>query len=182
MIGFLLGTSQVFAAESSSGVASLGVDGKALILQIVTFVIVFLLLKRFAFGKIVATLEQRRKTIDDGVRLGQEMAEAKAKLGQQTADIVAAARVEADKIITAGHNEATQLIKEAEQQAARRVEAMVAEAQGRMQEDLAHARKALERDMLNLVSEATEIVIGEKLDAKKDATLIERALKEQTAR
>jgi hypothetical protein len=35
--------------------------------------------------------------------------------------------------------------------------------------------------MLALVSEATEVIIGEKVDAKKDASLIERALSKARA-
>jgi hypothetical protein len=41
-----------FAAEEG-GIAALGVDGKALVLQIITFVLVFWLLKKFAMPKIV---------------------------------------------------------------------------------------------------------------------------------
>jgi F-type H+-transporting ATPase subunit b len=169
----------VFAA--SGGIASLGIDVKALILQILTFVIVFLLLKKFAFGKIVDTLETRRKTIDDGVHLGQELASEKAKLQDEIAKIIADARKEADNIITAGHSEASQVIKDAEDQATARIEAMLAEARGRIDDDLNRARAGLKKEMLELISEATEVIIDEKLDPAKDAKLISRALKEEHA-
>ena len=41
----------------------------------------------------------------------------------------------------------------------------------------ARARKQLEGELAGLVADATEAVIDEKIDAKKDAQLIERALK-----
>lgn len=179
MVAVLQSTSRVFAA--SGGISSLGVDVKALILQIVTFVIVFLLLKKFAFKKIVATLEERRKTIDAGVHLGQELTAEKAKLEDEINKIMQDARAQADKIIGAGHSEASQIVKDAEDQAIKRVEAMIAEAHGRIDDDLARARAGLKKEMLELISEATEVIIDEKLDDKKDAKLIERALKQEHA-
>ena len=82
MVTSLIGSSKVFA-EGSGGIAALGVDLKSLILQIITFVLVFWLLKKFAFEKIVKTLDERRQTIDQGVELGQKMAEEKQRLDEQ---------------------------------------------------------------------------------------------------
>jgi len=167
---------QFFGAESGGGIAALGVDVKALILQIATFVIVFLLLKKFALTKIVETLEKRRETIDDGVKLGLEMQKAKAELETSVAQVMKQARQQADKIIAAGHQDANELIKAAETAAARKTDALLVDANAKIEEDMARARKKLERDMLELVSEATEAVIGEKLDERKDSAIIERAL------
>lgn len=167
-----------FAA--AGGIASLGVNLKDLILQIITFVLIFVLLKKFAFGKIVATLEQRRKTIDQGVSLGLELAEQKEQLKAEVAKVMQAARIEADKIMAAGHSEAAGIVKKAEEDAMRKVEAMLDEARDRIGDETAAARKGLEKQLLGFVGEATEIIIGEKLDERKDGKLIERVLQEST--
>ncbi len=176
----LLGlVSHLFAetsGESTGGIASLGVDLKALLLQAATFVIVFLLLKKFALDKIVAMLEKRHETIDQGVTLGLEMQKAKAELAAKAEKVLHDARLEADKIIAAGRQEVSVLLKEAEAAAARKTDAMLADAHTKIEEDMLKARKQLEKDMLTLVAEATEIVIGEKLDINKDTALIEKAL------
>lgn len=173
---FLLSTFAAAGGESSGGIAALGVDFKALILQIATFVIVFLLLKQFALKKIVDALEKRRETIDNGVKLGLEMQKAKEELETRTAEVLAKARSEADKIIAAGHQDARELLKETEAAAARKTDALLADAHAKIEEDMARAAKKLERDMLELVAEATEAIIGEKLDRAKDSAIIERAL------
>ena len=59
------------AAEETKGIGALGIDALAILAQAATFLILFLIIKKFALEKIVATLEKRRKTIDDGVRLGR---------------------------------------------------------------------------------------------------------------
>ena len=164
------------AAEGSGGIAVLGVDLKSLMLQIVSFVLLFWLLKKFAFGKIVNALDERRKTIDQGVELGLKLAEEKERLDAEIEKHLHKARLEADKIIAAGRQEVSAMLKEAETTAAKKADTMLADARNRIEDDLVQARKKLEQEMLALVAEATEVIIGEKLDAKKDSTLIERAL------
>jgi hypothetical protein len=44
---------------------------------------------------------------------------------------------------------------------------------------MTRARKKLESQIVGWVSDATEAIIGEKVDAEKDAAIIDRALKEQ---
>lgn len=172
----LLLTNHLFGAESSGGIAALGIDVKALVLQILTFLLFFWLLKRFAFGKIVAVLEKRQKTINDGIKLGLEMQKAKEELDAKGQEVLRKARQEADKIIAAGHTEAGAVIKAAEDAAARKTDAMLADAHAKIEDDIQRARRQLERDMLQLVAEATEVIAGEKLDAKKDSQLIAKAL------
>ena len=178
MVESLLHISHIFGAESTGGIGALGVDLKALILQILTFVLVFWLLKKFALGKIIDTLEKRRETIDAGVKLGQQMTAERAKLQDEIEKAMAEARAEADKIIAAGHQNAGELLKEAEAKAAAKLNGMLADAHSRIDEDMKRARKDLEKEMLGLIAEATEAVIGEKLDLHKDTKLIEKGLQE----
>ena len=85
--------------DSSSGLGSLGIDGKAFVIQLVTFLLAFWVLKHWAFGPIVKLMEQRRKTIEDGVSLGEQMRKDKAPLEDQVAKELAKARTEADGIL-----------------------------------------------------------------------------------
>lgn len=176
MFGLVTLTGSRFAAEG--GIATLGVDWKALILQILTFVIVFVLLKKFALDKIVKTLDERRETIDKGVTLGREMEAERAKLDEKVKDKLREARKEADQILANAHQEAGEMLKEAEATASRKAEQIVNEAHARIDDEVKKARKGLEQDMLELVAEATEVIIDEKLDPKKDQSLIDKALSE----
>lgn len=180
MIDVSIDVSRILGSESSGGggIGSLGVDFKGLLLQIATFLIVFFLLKRFALDKIVATLEKRHQTIDDGVRIGQEMAEQKAKLDSEITKLLHKARMEADKIIASGHQEAQELLKETEAAATKKTEIMLADARVKIEEDLKKRLKQLEKDTLQLVASATETLISQKLDTDKDQTLIRAALDE----
>lgn len=170
-----------FAADSSSGLGALGVDGKAFVIQLITFVLAFFVLKRYAFGPITKMLDERSKTIEEGVALGEKMKKDEAKLQASIDEEMAKARREADGIIAAAHETSRDKVREAETKAQDKAAGILKDAEERIKTDTARARKKLEGELVGLISDATEAIIGEKVDAKKDAQLIDRALQEQKA-
>lgn len=168
-----------FAAENSgSGLGALGIDGKAFIIQLVTFALAFLVLKKYAFKPIIKMLDERRDTIEKGVKLGEQMKKEKAEMDAKVADALHGARQEADKIIAEAQNTGRQSIQEAEETARAKAEDMVNQASARIKQDTLVAKKRLEKDLAGLVSQATEAILREKIDSKKDSALIDKALKE----
>lgn len=168
-------------AASSSGIGALGVDPKALIIQIITFLLAFWALQRWAFKPIVKLMRERRDTIEKGVELGQQMLKEKAELEAKVAEALQNARTEADGIITSAQQAARQKIQEAEDDARGKAQSIIDEAGERINQDTARAWRDVEKELASLVSEATETIIDEKLDAKKDSALIEKALKQRKA-
>lgn len=165
------------AAEESSGIAALGIDPLAILAQAGTFLLLFIIIKKFALEKIVATLEKRRKTIEDGVLLGREMEAEKAKLDEKVEAVLHKTRQEADKIIATAHEDANEIVQKAQSTAQEKTESMLRDARRKIEEEIMVAKKDLEQEVREYVSSATEIIIQEKLDAKKDAALIDRALR-----
>lgn len=165
--------------DNSSGLGSLGLDGKAFVIQLVTFVLAFLVLKKYAFGPIATMMERRRQTIEAGVALGEEMKQERAKLEGQVAEALQDARKQADGIVAEAHDAARDVAKEVEDKAAKKADAIVVEAKTRAEQEVQRARRELEGELVGLISEATEAIIDEKVDAKKDAALIDKALKGQ---
>ncbi|MGI9027873.1 MAG: F0F1 ATP synthase subunit B [Candidatus Saccharimonadales bacterium] len=170
-----------FGAEEAeaSGFAALGFDPKAFIIQLITFLLVFYVLRRFVFQRIVDMLEKRRLTIEEGVNLTSKLSEEKVKLDAEIIKIRKKAREEADEIIAATHQQTKDMIKQAEEAAETKSKAIVETAHKKIEDETARARRNLEKEMVELVIEATEAVTREKLDAKKDNALINQALKGQ---
>lgn len=168
----------LFAAEeTASGGLPLGLSLSAFLVQLITFIFVFIVLKKFAFKPIVKLLEKRRQTIEDGVRLGEQMEKKQAHLEEESAAVIREARHDADRIIANAHKESREVLREAEKAAKVKTDALIHDAEERIDENTDRARRSLEKDIVNLVSEATEAVVHEKVDAKKDADLIDRAMK-----
>lgn len=164
-------------AEQAEGIAALGIDPKAFIIQFITWILVFVVLVRFVFKPIVRVLQQRQDALDEGMRLTTEMVAEKDKLEAEVAKTMKKARKEADEILNKTHEQASQIIKDAEEAAQAKVDAMIADAHNKIADETTKARRKLEKEVLELVVEATEIVTSEKIDPQKDATLLERALR-----
>ena len=168
----------MFAAEEVAAKGGiLGFSVQDYVIQLITFIFAFLILKKFAFKPIVNMLEKRRQTIEDGVLLGEKMEKRMAKLETEADEVIREARHDADRIIANAHKETRELLREAEKSAKKKSDALVAEAGERIDEDADRARRSLEKDLVGLVSEATEAVVHEKVNAQKDAEIVERALK-----
>lgn len=174
MIG-LLPTILASAAEPE-GIAALGLDPWGFLAQAVTFLLLLWVIKKFALAKIVDILEERRHVIDKGVVLGIEMEKQKVKLDEQVEALLHKARQDADKILAQGQEEAREMIREAEASATRQAEIVLEEAQNQIAEDVKRAKRELKTEMVELVGQATSVIINEKIDAKKDAKIIEHML------
>ncbi len=171
-----------YFSDSSSGIGALGFDGKAFLIQLITFGLAFVVLKRYAFKPILKVMQERRETIESSVKLGEQLQKEQAAMEEQVAKTMQAARKEADGVIAGATDTARQMIREAEDKAKAKAAGVMKDAESRIAQDTARARKQLEGELVSLVSEATEAIIDEKVDAKKDAQLIERVLKgRQTA-
>lgn len=168
--------------DTTSGIGALGFDAKAFVIQLITFILAYLVLKRWAFGPIIKVLRERRETIENGVKLGEQLRKERSDLEAKVAATLQETRQKADGIIAEAQDSGRQIVKEAEDKAREKAAGVVAEAESRIAQDTARARKSLEKELVGLVSDATEAIVEEKIDAKKDAQLIDRALKEkQTA-
>lgn len=168
-------------AQSSSGIGALGVDGKAFVIQLITFILAFFVLKRYAFQPIIKVLNERRATIEQGVKLGEQMQKEQAEMEAKVEQALRDSRVKADEIISGAQATARASIKEAEDKAKQKADNMLKSAEERIVQETARARHQLEKEVVGLVADTAEAVIKEKVDAKKDASLIERSMKEQRA-
>lgn len=170
-----------FASESSaSGIGALGFNGKAFLIQLVTFVIALLILKKYAFGPISKIMLERRETIEAGVKLGEDMRKERLQMNTEVEEVLRKARKDADGIIATANESARETIREAEAKAHDKADNIIADAKARTEQDVVRARQQLESEIVGLISDATETIIEEKVDSKKDAALIDKALKEHS--
>ncbi|HAC55900.1 TPA: ATP synthase F0 subunit B [Candidatus Saccharibacteria bacterium] len=169
-----------FAAEqaSSSGLGALGINLQGFLFQLITFVIVLLVLRKFVYQRLVDTLETRRKAVVDSLDNAKEAAAALEKSNEKAAELLKEARKEAADIVALAKKEANKVSEDVEAKAAKKAEHLIEQAEARIHSDIAAARQGLQTEMVGLVIAATEKVIEQKLDAKQDTKLIKEALTE----
>jgi F-type H+-transporting ATPase subunit b len=167
---------QFGAAESATGIGALGFSVSSLVIQLIVFVLAYIVLRKYAFGPILKVLDERRNTIEKGVKLGEEMQKERAELDRTVTAELHKARQDADAILAEASDAAKTTVRSAEDTARTKAAGIVKEAEANAEQAVKRARKALESELVGLISDATEAIIDEKVDAKKDAALIDKAL------
>lgn len=170
------------ASEHSPGLfEALGLDAKLLVEQTIAFLILVAILAKFVYPALIKSIDQRREQIEAGQKEAKQAEEALVAAEEKVADLLAEARKEADEIIARSHTEASTMVSEAEDKAKARAEQLVADARNQLDADVRKARELLKSEAIGLVAAATEKIVGEKLDEKKDANLIKGALNQEKA-
>ena len=175
----MISSAQQFA-DSSSGIGAFNINLKSFIFQLVTFVIVLMIFKRWILPPIVKTLEDRRSTLEKSLEHARQTEETLAKAQAQAEDILARARDQADDALAEAKKGAAGVISGAEVAAAERTARIIKEAEGHLEQERNKLRQELRKEMAGLVADATAKVIDEKVDAKHDMSLIEKAIKAVT--
>ena len=169
---------QFFAETAGGGLGALGINLQGFIFQLITFVLVLLLLRKYVYTRLVDTLESRRKAVIESLDNAKEAAAALEKTRDETAALLKQARGEAEQIIATAQKEAAVVVEDAEQKASKKADHILEQAEARIHTDIAEARARLQHELAGLVTAATEKILQQKLDAKTDATLIKKALEE----
>ena len=80
-------------------ISALGLDWKVFLAQLVNFTILYLLIKKFALGKIIALMDKRQQVISEGLENAQKAEKTLAQATEKEAAVIAKARTEAKEII-----------------------------------------------------------------------------------
>ena len=154
---------------------SFGFDVKIFLSQVVSFVIVALLLKQFAYKPILAVLEERRQRIAEGLLNAEKIKEQLAEGEQRQKEILAAANATAQKMIDEARSSAGAIAERKQQEAIVAAEQILAKA--REASALEHERTMsdLKRELGRLVVDTTAKVTGKVLTSEDQKRLQEEA-------
>ncbi len=169
---------EAHAAEKADLFGSLGIDWKLLILQSVAFLILLFVLSKWVYPPLAAMLDKREKDLRTAEKAAKSARENADKTEKMINASMRKARAEARDIVASARNEAAEIVEAAAKKAEARAEGIIEAARTEIAGEVAAARQALHNETLQLVAEATGTLVNEKLDAKKDGKLIEKALKE----
>lgn len=166
------------AGGAASGIGAFNINLKSFLFQLVTFVIVLLILKRWVLPPLMATMEKRRQTLEKSLEQAKATEEALARAESRAEEIIAKARTAADEALAEGRKTAEGLIANAETAAAERAALIIKDAEARLDQERQQLRTELRAELAELVADATEKILRQKLDDQADRALIEQSLKE----
>ena len=142
-----------------------GIALPQLLAHIIIFLIVYLILKKMAFGPILSLLEERRNRIAEAeanfVRSRSDLSGAEAR----AAEIIAKANADAERLIKEAAESAAAVGEKKRQEASTEAAAIIAKAReaGKIEQD--RALTDLKRDFGRLVIETTQKITGKVLNS-----------------
>jgi F-type H+-transporting ATPase subunit b len=132
--------------------------------QVIIFILVYTILKKYAFGPILAMLEQRRQRIADGEAKLEKIARDAAEAKQNSQAIIDKAEADAARLVKEA-DEAAKLIQERRQQdAVASANTIIAKAREAAQLEQEQLMSQLKREFGRMVSDATSRVTGKVLN------------------
>ncbi len=173
-------------AQSSSGILNsaketaetFGWNPWLFLSQVISFVIVALLLRRFAYKPILGVLEERRRRIEEGLLNAEKIKKELAEAEKRYQEILAKANADAQKMIDEARESSVHLAERKEQEAIAAAEQIMAKA--REASALEHERTMaeLKRELGHLVVETTAKVTGKVLTSDDQRRLQEEAARQ----
>ncbi|HET9376544.1 MAG TPA: F0F1 ATP synthase subunit B [Chthoniobacterales bacterium] len=158
-----------------------GVYWPNFIAQVVLFVIVYFVLRKYAFGPIVTMLEERRRRIEEGQinaeRIKKQLAEAQAKYEE----ILAQANAESQRLLEEVRQSSERLAENKRQQAVAEAEQVMIKARESIEQERERTMVELKRDFGRLVVETTAKVTTKALTPEDQQRINEEALRELAA-
>jgi len=157
---------------------SLGINAKLLIAQIVNFLILLFLLKKFLYGPVVSMLDKRsatiKKSLDDAKKIEEEVKKTEAINSQTLTEAKAEAKIILEDARKSASEEAKKITEAAEKRSGELKDKALLE----IDEEKDNAKKEIRREAASLIALATSQIINQKLDEKADQELISETIKQ----
>ncbi|MBI3335324.1 MAG: F0F1 ATP synthase subunit B [Candidatus Portnoybacteria bacterium] len=159
-------------------ITQLGIDWKLLLAQVVNFLVLLWVLKRFAFKPLQKFLHERQKRIEKGLNDAEYAQGQREKLRTLRAQIIAAGQKEAEVVLAEARKKGVKEYEEMIQRGKERAQELLEGAKQEMGLEKTKIMHEAKSELGALVMMATERVLREKMDEKKDREIIEKALRE----
>ena len=147
-----------------------------MIWTILFFLIVFFVLKRYAFGAIQRLIDERREQIRRAIEEADNARDEARRLLEEHRQLIGQARGEAEQILAEARRTREsmeqRMREETEHERQRRIE----ETKKEIRAETVRALESIRSEVADLTLEATSRIVGEKLDAERDRDLISEAI------
>ena len=169
----------LFAQEEGAGGGDLlsPIPG-LMVWTFVTFLIVFLVLKRYAFGRIQRLIDERRERIREALDEADKARQEARELRELTRREREEAKGERERILDDTRRQAQELFARSREQADEDLRRRLEENQRAIEAENRRMREEIRRDVVELTLLAAEKVTGKVLDADDQRRLIDETIAE----
>jgi F-type H+-transporting ATPase subunit b len=161
---------------SSEIFEKLGLNGALLISQIVNFVLLIILLKRFAYEPILKTLDDRAKKIEKSLEQAKKIEEELRDTEATKVAEIRKAKEQAQEIVKSAYETAEANAQKVLDETKRKTQEIVKKAKEEIQDEKEKSVKEAEREIGDLAIQIAEKIIKRNLDSDTQKKLAEETL------
>ncbi|MFA5742929.1 MAG: F0F1 ATP synthase subunit B [Candidatus Paceibacterota bacterium] len=157
----------------------MGIDWKILLGEMINFLIVLFLLKKFALGPFLKILRERKQKIEEGLERSKVAEEKIKEIRTKREEIIAKAQQKAIEIFDQGKKKGDEKIRSSILLGEQERLNILQTAKKETQREIDKMKDAEKEREISVALSLAEKILGEKLDAKKDEALINKLLAAQ---
>jgi F-type H+-transporting ATPase subunit b len=140
-----------------------GVDWPKFLAQVILFLIVYFILRRFAFGPVIKMLEERRRRIEEGERFAEKMKKQLAEAELRYEEVLKKAHQDAQALVEEAREAAQANTQKELQRAVKDADALIKKAHEAIELDRHRMVDAVKKEMVRLIVTTTAKVAGKVL-------------------
>lgn len=157
-------------------IQNFGINPLLLAAQIVNFLVILYLLKRFAYKPILEVLQKRQQTITEGHANAKKADEALQKALESEKKLLREAQTETKNMLSQATKQADDIINKAHDKAKQQAEKLIKDTKEQLERDRKETEKQLAIQVTKLATEILEKSLQGFFDEKQQKSVLETAV------
>ena len=146
--------------------------------QIVNFLIILYVLKRFLYPPLFNVFKKREELVKESIKKAEENEKVLEKTKNLEKEIIQKAKVSADEIIKEARDQASDIVKKAEEDSKGKSDKMLKDARVQIELETSEAQKKLNTYVIDLSLDLLKKTLGNVFSEKEQSEIVQKALKE----
>ena len=155
-----------------------GLDPYLLLAQIVNFLIILYVLKRFLYPPLFKVFKKREELVKESIQKAEENEKILEKTKNLEKEVIQKAKITADEIIEEAHEQAADIMKKADEDTKQKTDKMLKDARAQIELESSEAKKQLNNYVMDLSLELLKKTLANIFSSKEQSEIVDRALKE----
>jgi F-type H+-transporting ATPase subunit b len=151
-------------------------DPGLFIWTILTFLVLLVLLSKYAWGPLLSALQARQERISQSLDDAQRARDEMERVKRESAEIIRQAHVEASTIVSTSRTDAERVREETKQKARAEAAAILASAQRQIESEAVRARDEVRRDSAELAVAIASKLIRRNISVEDNRVMIDEMI------
>jgi len=155
-----------------------GIDWIIILAQIVNFLIILYILKRFVYKPVFKIFKQREELIKESIKKAEDAKHALEKAQKEERELIKKAKETSEQLIKDAKETSAEMIKHSEEETRKQTQQMLAEAKEQIVRETKTAQQELSKHVSELSVAILKKSLGNVFTEKEQSEVVAKAAKE----